>query len=106
MDAHAAEELKARGAAALRNAKSGTPMAASGPRMDMGGMLWWQADQSKLFRDMLTHPRLVPYYRALCGEGYRMDHQPLLVAQGPDSEGFKLHGGPISGADGVPQVQH
>ena len=25
----------------LRNAKEGTPMAAAGPRNDMGGMLWW-----------------------------------------------------------------
>ena len=26
-----------------------------------------------------------------------MDHQPLLVAQEANSEGFSLHGGPISG---------
>ena len=42
---------------------------------------------------VLAHPRLVPYYRALCGEGYRLDHQPLLIAQDQDSEGFHLHGG-------------
>ena len=31
-----------------------------------------------------------------------MDHQPLLIAQSANSEGFSLHGGPISGDDGVP----
>jgi hypothetical protein len=43
--------------------------------------------QSSTFRAVLTHPKLVPYYTALCGEGYRMDHQPLVIAQGADSEG-------------------
>ena len=81
---------------ALRNAKAGTPMSADGPRNDMGGMLWWPEEQSQVFRDVLTHPKLVPYYTALCGEGYRMDHQPILIAQEADSEGFSLHGGPIA----------
>jgi hypothetical protein len=53
----------------------------------MGGMLHWPAEQSRTFRDVLTHPRLLPYYTALLGEGYRLDHQPLLVAQAADSEG-------------------
>jgi len=30
-------------------------------------------------------------------------HQPLLIVQERDSEGFALHGGPISGDDGVPE---
>ena len=81
----------------LRNAKEGTPMAAAGPRNDMGGMLWWPEEQSAVFRSVLTHPKLVPYYEALCGEGYRMDHQPLVITQQAHSEGFSLHGGPIKG---------
>ena len=96
------ESMRARDATALRNAKSGTPFSATGPRKDMGGMLWWPKEQSEVFRSVLTHPKLVPYYVALLGEGYRMDHQPLLIAQDADSEGFSLHGGPISGDDGVP----
>ena len=101
VDANVAS-MRARDADALRNAKSGTPFSASGPRKDMGGMLWWPREQSAVFRSVLTHPKLVPYYTALLGEGYRMDHQPLLIAQDADSEGFSLHGGPISGDDGVP----
>jgi hypothetical protein len=29
----------------------------------------------------------VPYYHALVGEGYRMDHLPLLIQQAPGSDG-------------------
>jgi hypothetical protein len=101
IDAHSAQ-LRSREAAALRNAKDGTPMSAEGPRKDMGGMLWWDPPHCDVFRQVLAHPRLVPYYTALCGEGFRLDHQPLVIAQSSGSEGFALHGGPISGADGVP----
>jgi hypothetical protein len=46
---------------------------------------------------MLCHPKLVPYVTELCGLGYRLDHQPLVLAQDRDSEGFSLHGGPVTG---------
>ena len=101
VDAHQSG-LKSRDTSAMRNAKSHTPMSAAGPRLDMGGMLSWPQPHCDVFRSILTHPRLVPYYTALCGEGYRLDHQPLLIAQQRDSEGFCLHGGPVSGDDGIP----
>lgn len=99
VDAHAAALLP-RNAVGLRNAKEGCPLSAPGPRLDMGGMLFWDETGAKLFRDVLAHPRLVPYFRAFCGEGYRLDHQPLLIAQNKDSEGFNLHGGPLSAVAG------
>jgi len=40
---------------------------------------------------------------SLLGEGYRLDHQPLVLVQDGDSEGFALHGGPVSGDDGQPE---
>ena len=58
-------------------------------------MLGWSEPECRLFRDVLTHPRLVPYYCALLGEGYRLDHQPQIIAQDAGSEGFILHGGPL-----------
>ena len=42
VDAQAAQ-MRPRKSDALRNAKAGTPLAATGPRIDMGGMLWWDA---------------------------------------------------------------
>ena len=106
IDAHAVD-LQARDAAALRNAKSDTPLAAVGPRRDMGGMLWWPKPHCDVFRSVLAHPKLVPYLTAFCGEGYRMDHQPLVIAQEADSEGFSLHGGPLN-SDGSfnPELQY
>jgi len=89
-------DLQPREGAELKNAKAGTPLSATGSRNDMGGMLWWPKEESALFRSALAHPKLVPYYTALCGEGYRLDHQPLLIVQDGDSEGFKLHGGPVA----------
>lgn len=37
---------------------------------------------------------MVPYFHAFIGEGYRLDHLPLLVTQRNGAEGFALHGGP------------
>ena len=104
----------------MRNAKSGGMFSAAGARMDMGGMLHWQSPHCDLFRNVLAHPRLLPVMHTLLGQGYRLDHQPIVIAQDKDrcarvsplrsaalpqpafSEGFSLHGGPISGDDGVP----
>jgi ectoine hydroxylase-related dioxygenase (phytanoyl-CoA dioxygenase family) len=91
-----AERLCPRDSAALRNTRQETPFAAAGPRVDIGGMLQWPQPHCEPFRRLLAHPRLVPYLTELCGEGYRLDHQPLVIAQEQDSEGFHLHGGPVT----------
>mmetsp|Transcript_8796 Transcript_8796/g.12244 ORF Transcript_8796/g.12244 Transcript_8796/m.12244 type:complete len:361 (+) Transcript_8796:32-1114(+) len=98
IDEHAGEAL-ARSAKALRNAGEGSAFSEKGARRDLGGMLAWETD---VFRRLLAHPKLAPYLCELCGEGYRLDHQPLVLLQDGDSEGFALHGGPLSGDDGVP----
>ena len=65
-------------------------------REDLGGMLGWPEGERDVFRDVLTHPKLVPYYHALVGEGYRMDHLPLLIQQNPGADGFVFHGGKMN----------
>ena len=50
-------------------------------RMDLGGMLTWDPPDCDVFRSILAHPRPVPHLRALLGDGYRMDHLPLLITQ-------------------------
>ena len=72
IDARAAG-LQSRDDASLRNTKADTPLAAQGPRLDMGGMLYWPEDGASLFRSALTHERLVPYFTELLGEGYRLE---------------------------------
>lgn len=82
----------------LRNTPAGTSklMAGDGSagRKDLGGCLEWGKGSTAL-RSILAHERLLPFYRALMGEGYRMDHMPLIIAQDEGSEGFALHGGRI-----------
>jgi len=83
----------------LRNTKEGTPFSGDGVtgRRDLSGMLSWPEGQREVFRKILAHPKLVPYYTALLGNGYRMDHLPLLITQEAGAEGFSLHGGPLTG---------
>ena len=97
------DEVRARTEAALKNTKSNTSLSASGSRQDLGGMLGWESPHGDMFRRLLAHPKVSPYLVALCGEGYRLDHQPLVLLQNKNSEGFSLHGGPLSGHDGVPE---
>ena len=60
-------------------------------------MLGWQlpGPEGGAFRRMLCHPRLLPYYTALCGRGYRLDHSPFILQQRSGAEGFVLHGGAV-----------
>jgi Phytanoyl-CoA dioxygenase (PhyH) len=97
------DSARIREAPGLKNAVKGSALSAPGSRLDMGGMLGWPSPDGDMFRRLLCHRALTPYLTELVGEGYRLDHQPLVLVQGKDSEGFALHGGPISGHDGVPE---
>lgn len=98
IDAHAAD-IKERRDSSLRNTKAGSSLSGDGVtgRLDLGGMLGWPQPHCRPFRSLLAHPRLAPYLVELCGPGYRLDHLPLLIAQERGSEGFQLHGGPLTG---------
>lgn len=74
----------------LRNAVKGTAFYGSGPgRKDLGGVLEW-GEESKVFKSILAHPRLVPLFHGILGKGYRMDHLPFVIAQDKGAEGFQL----------------
>lgn len=89
-------EMVERSEGALRNAKPGTKFSGTGAgRMDLGRCLEWSEDESRVFKSVLAHPRLVPLFHGILGKGYRMDHLPLVLAQNKGSEGFQLHGGTI-----------
>jgi ectoine hydroxylase-related dioxygenase (phytanoyl-CoA dioxygenase family) len=95
IDKHA-HEMVERSDGALRNAVMGTKFAGNGPgRMDLGRCLEWDGDESRVFKSILAHPRLVPLFHGILGKGYRMDHLPMILAQNKGSEGFQLHGGTI-----------
>ena len=89
-----------RNAKELRNAKENTPLYGTGPgRKDMGRVMEW-GEESKVFKSILAHPKLVPYFHGLLGKGYRMDHLPFIIAQDEGGEGFQLHGGTIDCTSG------
>eukprot|EP00913_Durusdinium_trenchii_P002702 g2500.t1 len=106
IDTHRSE-IRERTDTALRNTgagggvpEAGSPLAGDGQtgRRDLGGMLGWPKPHCLPWRQLLTHPRLLPYLTTLCGPGYRMDHLPLVVTSKKGSEGFHLHGGPLTEA--------
>lgn len=81
---------------ALRNAVKGSSLYGTGPgRKDLGQVLEWGAQDSRVFQSILAHPRLVPLFHGLLGRGYRMDHLPFVLLQDEGAEGFQLHGGTI-----------
>ena len=85
IDDHA-HEMVERSSGALRNAAEGTPLYGEGPgRKDLGRCLEWGED-SKVFKSILAHDRLVPIFHGILGKGYRMDHLPLIIAQNKGSE--------------------
>jgi len=87
----------------LRNAVKGTAFYGSGAgRKDLGKVLEWdyEEDGSKVLKRMLAHPRLVPLYHGILGQGYRLDHLPFIIAQDKGAEGFQLHGGTIDCVSG------
>ena len=79
----------------LRLTANKTPLSGDGVtgRKDLAGFLGWDAPHREPFREVLAHPKLVPYLHELVGPGYRLDHNPLLIMQDPGAEGFEFHGG-------------
>src|SRR5262249_12568265 len=53
------------------------------------GFLAWE---EPLFRDLIDHPRMLPYLKALLGEAFRLDHEYGMY-MGPGIKGLNLHGG-------------
>ena len=98
VDARSDAVVERKGDLRLGGAKGESALAGDGVtgRKDLGGMLGWPKGERDVFRSVLTHRKLVPYYRALVGEGYRMDHLPLLIQQNPGSDGFVFHGGKMN----------
>lgn len=66
------------------------------------GMLEWEQPHCQIFRDLLAHPKLVPYLNTLFGRGWKADHEPFMLtgtaemSAARESEGdggMSVHGG-------------
>ena len=63
----------------------------------MHGMLEWPTADAQPFRELLAHPKVVPYLNTILGRGWRMDHSPFLLSstagfEGQVGGGMSVHG--------------
>jgi ectoine hydroxylase-related dioxygenase (phytanoyl-CoA dioxygenase family) len=77
---------------ALQNVGKGSALYGAGKSAgpgtkDLGQVLDWGANDSRVFASILEHPRLVPLFRSIIGHGYRMNHFPFCVMQAERAEG-------------------
>jgi hypothetical protein len=56
------------------------------------GMMEWEHPWCQPFREMLAHPKAVPYLNTMLGRGWRLDHSPVVFYARSGTEGLKLHG--------------
>ncbi len=68
-------------------------------RGDLGGMLGWEKPWCEPFRNMLAHPKIVPYLHGILGKGFRMDHNAGLITMRKGAEGHVFHGSSGPGFD-------
>jgi hypothetical protein len=70
----------------------GSPTLAGHKRGYFDGMLAWEHPWCEPFRDLLVHPKAIPYLDTLHGRGWRMDHSPFALFSTRGAEGLILHG--------------
>ncbi len=76
-----------------RNSNTGGSRTLAGhPRGYFDGMLAWDHPWCEPFRELLVHPKAIPYLDALHGRGWRMDHSPFALFTEAGAEGLILHG--------------
>ncbi|MEO8396260.1 MAG: phytanoyl-CoA dioxygenase family protein [Chloroflexota bacterium] len=56
------------------------------------GMLNWPKPWCQPYRDIIVHPKIIPYLNTIHGRGWRLDHEPFILTADKNSEGLTLHG--------------
>lgn len=65
------------------------------------GMLTWEQPWRQPFRDLLAHPKAIPYLNTFFGRGWKLDHSPFILTGTPGTEGLRLHGSTSYHHDGA-----
>ncbi|MDX1934530.1 MAG: phytanoyl-CoA dioxygenase family protein [Capsulimonadales bacterium] len=69
-----------------------TTLKGTAQRGILHGMLEWEKPWCEPFRELLAHPKALPYLDTMLGRGWRLDHAPVLFYASEGTEGLKLHG--------------
>ena len=75
------------------------------PFRHYSGMLTWQPPWCQPFRDLLAHPKLIPYLNTLMGRGWKLDHGVDVLNSTAGCEGLKLHGSGNMTFNGLPLLR-
>ena len=61
-------------------------------RGDIGSILRWPKPWCQPFRNLLAHPKIIPYLNTLFGRGWKLDHGVDVLVAESGCEGLKIHG--------------
>lgn len=61
-------------------------------RQIMNDLLTLERPWCEPFRELLAHPKLLPYLNTMLGVGWKMDHSPAMFIADEGAEGLVLHG--------------
>ena len=70
----------------------GGGMAGKGSNYGSGEMLTWPQPWCQPFRDLLAHPKAIPYLNTIFGRGWKLDHRPGCLMARKGKGGHGLHG--------------
>lgn len=54
--------------------------------------LTWEQPWCQPFRDLLAHPKVIPYLNTLLGRGWKLDHEVEVLTATVGCQGLPLHG--------------
>ena len=56
------------------------------------GMLAWEKPWCLPFRELIAHPKIIPYTNSIFGRGWRLDSEPSIIMARKGTGGHGLHG--------------
>ncbi len=71
----------------------GTPLAGPNAQyIHYNGMLTWEQPWCQPFRNLLAHPKLIPYLNTVMGRGWKLDHNIDILTSKVGAQGTPFHG--------------
>ena len=70
----------------------GTKLEGQYRHFETHGMLTWPQPWCQPFRDLIAHPKLIPYLNTMLGRGWKLDQHPAIFTAKAGCEGAAFHG--------------